>query len=125
MKPRPIAMWRKRAVWAVSLLVVAFLPITLLGLTASVNEYRDQGISGAVDCNGPLTVMLFIAPSLAVYAAGAVFYAVLLKGLRRSLPAAALMVLCLVMACAAGGKAWAAYREKSRPEHRETCGEGW
>src|SRR3712207_8121622 len=41
------------------------------GLMASANEYRDQGIGGAVDCDGPLTVMLFAAPSLVVYAAGA------------------------------------------------------
>jgi hypothetical protein len=118
-------MRRKLVVTAVSLTVVVFLPIALFGLLASVNEYRDQGIGGAVDCNGPLTVMLFTAPSLVVYAAGAVYYGVLVKGARRSLLPAALMVFCVVMSCAAGGKAWAAYSEKNRPEHRETCGEGW
>jgi hypothetical protein len=69
--------------------------------------------------------MLFIAPSLVVYAAGAIYYAVLLKRGNRSLSAAGLMVLCVVMVLAAGRKAWAAYSEKSRPEHRETCGKGW
>ena len=118
-------MRRKPAVVAVSVIVVIFLPVMLFGLMASVNEYRDQGLGGAVDCDGPLTVMLFIVPSLVVYAAGAVYYAVLLKGVRRSLSAAALLVLCLVMVFAAGRKAWAAYSEKSRPEHQETCGEGW
>jgi uncharacterized BrkB/YihY/UPF0761 family membrane protein len=118
-------MRRKLAVLAVSSIVVIFLPFALFGLMSSVNEYRDQGIGGAVDCDGPLTVMLFIAPSLVVYAAGAIYYAVLLKGVRRSLPAAALMVLCAVMVFAAGKKAWAAYSEKVRPEHQETCGEGW
>lgn len=123
--PRQVAMRRKAAVLAVSLIVIIFLPIALFGLMASVNEYRDQGISGAVDCNGPLTVMLFIVPSLVVYAAGAVYYAVLLMGVRRSLSAAVLMVLCTVMVFASGRKAWAAYREIIRPEHQETCGEGW
>jgi heme/copper-type cytochrome/quinol oxidase subunit 2 len=118
-------MGRKPAVLAVSLIVIIFLPITLFGLMASVNEYRDQGINGAVDCNGPLTVMLFIIPSLVVYAAGAIYYAVLLKKRRQSVLAAALMVLCLAMVSVAGGKAWTAYGEKIRPEHRETCGEGW
>ena len=115
----------KLATWAVTLIVILFLPIALFGLLASVNEYRDQGISGAVDCNGPLTVMLFIAPSLVVYAAGAAYYGLLLKGGRRSLLTAALMTLCVVMMLASGGKSWAAYSEKRRPEHRESCGEGW
>ena len=118
-------MRRKPVILAVSLLVTIFLPIALFGLSASVNEYEDQGISGAVDCNGPLTVMLFVVPSLVVYAAGALYYAALLKGVRQSLLAAVLMVLCAAMAFAAGRKAWAAYGEKSRPEHQETCGEGW
>jgi uncharacterized BrkB/YihY/UPF0761 family membrane protein len=115
----------KVATLAVSLIVIIFLPVALFGLIASVNEYRDQGISGAVDCNGPLTVMLFIVPSLVMYAAGAIYYAVLLKGARRNLLAATLMVLCVVVVFAAGRKAWAAYSEKSKPDHRETCGEGW
>ena len=118
-------MKRKVATLAVSLIVIIFLPITLFGLMLSVNEYQDQGISGAVDCNGPFTVMLFIVPALVVYAAGAIYYAVLLKGARRNLLAATLMVLCVVVVFAAGRKAWAAYSEKSKTEHRETCGEGW
>jgi uncharacterized membrane protein len=115
----------KASTLAVPLIVIIFLPITLFGLMASVNEYQDQGISGAVDCNGPLTVMLFIAPSLVVYAAGAIYYAVLLKKQRQNVLAAGLMVLCLVMMIASGRKAWAAYGEKIRPEHLEACGEGW
>jgi hypothetical protein len=118
-------MRHKATVWAVSLIVILFLPITLFGLMMSVNEYRDQGIGGGVDCNGPFAVMLFILPSLVVYAAGAIYYAVLLKGRRRSRLATALMVLCVLMLFAAGGKAWTAYGEKSMPEHREACGEGW
>jgi glucan phosphoethanolaminetransferase (alkaline phosphatase superfamily) len=118
-------MRRKPVVLAVSLIVIIFLPIMMFGLMASVNEYEDQGVSGAVDCDGPLTVMIFIAPSLVVYAAGAIYYGVLLRGAGRSLPAVVLMVLCAAMVFAGGGKAWAAYGEKIRPEHRETCGEGW
>jgi uncharacterized BrkB/YihY/UPF0761 family membrane protein len=118
-------MRRKAVVLAVSLIVIIFLPVMMFGLMASVNEYADQGISGAVDCNGPLTVMMFIVPALLVYVAGAIYYAVLLRGARRSLTAAVLMVLCAVIVFAGGRKAWAAYTEKSRPEHRETCGEDW
>jgi glucan phosphoethanolaminetransferase (alkaline phosphatase superfamily) len=115
----------KRTAFIVSSIVIIFLPVTLFGLMASVNEYQDQGIGGAVDCDGPLTVMLFIAPSLVVYAAGAIYYAVLLKGAKQSLSAAVLMVLCVVMVFASGKKAWAAYSETIRPEHQQTCGKGW
>lgn len=118
-------MRRKLTALTVTLTITLFLPVALFGLMASVNEYREQGIGGAVDCNGPATVMLFVAPSLVVYGAAAAYYATLLRRAGRRLPAAALMVLCLGMALASGGKAWAAYREKSRPEHRETCGAGW
>ena len=69
--------------------------------------------------------MLVIVPSLLVYAAAAVYYAVLLRGVRQSLLTAVLMVLCTAMALVAGRKAWAAYSEKVSPEHQETCGTGW
>lgn len=107
------------------MVVIIFLPVALFGLVASVNEYRDQGLGGVADCDGPLTAMLFVAPSLAVYAAGAVYYGLLLRGARRSLTAALLLALCVLMTLTAGAKAWAAYGEKNSPEHREACGEGW
>jgi uncharacterized BrkB/YihY/UPF0761 family membrane protein len=117
-------MRRKTVVWAVSFIVVIFLPITLFGLMLSANEYEDQGIGGAVDCNGPLGVLIVIVPSLVVYAAGALYYAVLLRGVRQSLSAALLLVVCTLMAFAAGRKAWAAYGEKARPDRQATCGKG-
>jgi hypothetical protein len=65
--------------------------------------------------------MLFVCPSLAVYTASAVYYAVLLKGRKRSV----IVILCAAMMVGAGGKAWTAYREKSRPEHQRVCEGGW
>ena len=62
----------------------------LLGLMLPVNDYAAQGMSGLAECGGPGAVMLFVAPSLAVYAAAAVYYAALLKGQRRSV----LVILC-------------------------------
>jgi hypothetical protein len=110
---------------AVSLIVITFLPITLVGLLLPVNDYRDMAIGDIPDCDGPLAIMLLIAPSLVVYAAGGAYYAVLLRRRGRSAWAVALMIICVVMLTAAGGKGWAAYAERSRPEHRNTCGEGW
>jgi hypothetical protein len=114
-------MWRIVATTAVSLIVIIFLPITLFGLILPVNDYAAQGMSGVAECDGPGVVMLFVVPSLAVYAAGAIYFALLLKGPKR----AVLAVLCAAMMIAAGGKVWAAYRETTRPVHRSTCGDGW
>lgn len=114
-------MWRTVATTAVSVIVLIFLPIALFGLLMPINEYEFEGLSGVADCDGPLGTMLFIGPSLAVYAAGAIYYAVVLNGRRRVV----LSVLCAVMLVAVAGKAFAAYREKSSPKHRSHCGEGW
>jgi hypothetical protein len=104
----------------VSLIVLIFLPITLLGLMLPINDYEAQGMSGLADCDGPAAVMLFVVPSLVVYAGGAIYYAVHLKGGRRDV----LVFLCAVMMVAAGGKAWAAYRETTTPQHQSRCVEG-
>ncbi len=53
---------------AVSIFIIFFVPVALFGLLLPVNEYRDQGISGAVDCDGPLNVLLFAVPSVMIYA---------------------------------------------------------
>ena len=120
-----IHMWRRAVTWAVSVIVIVFLPVALLGLMLPVNDYQAQGMGSLAECDGPASVMLLVGPSLAVYTAGAVYYAALLKGRGRGALASLLAVLCAAMAVAAGGKALAAYREKSRPVHRRTCGEGW
>ncbi len=112
-------MWRKVATSAVSIIVIVFLPITLFGLMLPINDYEAQGMSGLADCDGPGAVMVIIGPSLAVYAAGAIYYALSLKGQRRSV----LVVLCAMLMVAAGGKAWAAYRETTRPMHQRHCAE--
>ena len=116
---------RKLTALIVFAFVLIFLPVVLMGLMMSVNEYTDQGIGGSVDCNGPLTVMIFIAPCMVVYTFGAIYYALLLTRVKRSLASTGLLILCVVILCAAANKAWSAYVEKSRPEHRESCGTSW
>lgn len=114
-------MWRIAATAAVSLIVIVFLPIALVGLMLPVNNYAAQGMTSLAECDGPLSVLLFVGPALVVYAGGAIYYAVFLKGPRRDL----LVVLCAVMMIAAGWKAWAAYQETTRPVHQRVCDGGW
>lgn len=118
--PRRITL-RTVVTWVVSLILIVFLPIALLGVILPIDDYQAQGLIGPVDCDGPIEVMIFIVPSLAIYAAGAVYYSLRLEGQKR----AVLLILCVVILSAVGGKAWTVYREHVRPERQTACGKGW
>lgn len=79
----------------------------------------SPSMSGVADCDGPLAIMILIAPSLIVYAGGAAYYAMVLKGQKRS----ALVFLCVLMVLAAGAKTWTVFREQLSAEHQSDCGE--
>ena len=49
------------------ILMLVFIPIALLGMTMSGNEYQEMGIEGAIDCDGVSSVLLFAVPALLVY----------------------------------------------------------
>lgn len=53
------------------LLVMA--PMAVLGLSGTPNEYRAIGID-AVDCDGPLSVLVFAVPALLVYGVAAAIF---------------------------------------------------
>ena len=90
-----------------------------MGLILPVNDYQAQGLSGVADCDGPLAIMILIAPSLIVYAGGAAYYAMVLKGQKRSV----LVFLCILIVLAAGAKTWTVSREQLSAEHQSDCGQ--
>lgn len=47
--------------------LAAMFPVAALGLVTTSNEYRAIGVA-AVDCDGPITVLITGVPVLAVYA---------------------------------------------------------
>ena len=49
--------------------LLAMLPVALFGIAGAANEYRAAGID-AIDCDGPISVLIFAIPGLAVYGAG-------------------------------------------------------
>ncbi|TKT76334.1 hypothetical protein [Aquamicrobium sp. LC103] len=55
--------------WLGYLVLVAALPLAALGATLDANEYRAMGIE-AVDCDGPLSVLIFAVPAFLIYGAG-------------------------------------------------------
>ena len=47
--------------------LAAMFPVAFMGLVGTPNEYRAVGIE-AVDCDGPMSVLIAAVPALAVYA---------------------------------------------------------
>ncbi|MBO0127174.1 MULTISPECIES: hypothetical protein [Rhizobium/Agrobacterium group] len=48
-------------------ILAAMLPVAVLGIVTTPNEYRAVGID-AVDCDGPISVLIPAVPALAAYA---------------------------------------------------------
>lgn len=46
--------------------LIAMFPVAALGILGTPNEYRAVGVD-AVDCDGPISVMIFAVPALAIY----------------------------------------------------------
>ncbi|KJF72761.1 hypothetical protein [Agrobacterium arsenijevicii] len=54
-------------------ILIAMLPVAFLGMVGTANEYRAIGVDAA-DCDGPLSVLLFAVPAMAVYGvSGSIF----------------------------------------------------
>lgn len=60
--------------WTLFILLLLTLPIALMSVLASPNEYAAQGIA-AVDCDGPAGVMVFAVPAYLIYGIGMIVYA--------------------------------------------------
>jgi hypothetical protein len=85
--------WRA---WLGLAALVAALPIALLGSVTPSNEYRAWGLE-AVDCDGPLSVMLFAVPGLLIYGAGAIAYGFRYRKPLNVVVAGVCLVLCLFL----------------------------
>lgn len=84
---------RPIAVWGGYLLLLALLPVAAMALLADANSYRAQGID-AIDCDGPMRVLIFAVPALLAYGAGAI-----VNGLaRRFVVAAICAAICVPLA---------------------------
>lgn len=62
--------WPKWLGWAGLAILVAAAPLALLAIAMPANEYKAWGVD-AVDCDGPVSALLFAIPALLVYSAGA------------------------------------------------------
>jgi uncharacterized membrane protein len=110
-------------VWLSLTGLVLCLPLALFAALLSPNEYAAQGIVGAIDCDGPIEVMLFAAPACMIYGLGTLgFGAVAIR--KRVRWYAVMAVLCLAILLMILPNIVNAYLEHLRLEHMESCGAG-
>ncbi|WP_112800687.1 hypothetical protein [Rhizobium sp. SYY.PMSO] len=98
------------------LVLIAALPVAVLAAAFPVNSYRAQGIE-ALDCDGPMSVLIFAVPSMLIYGAGALL---LYRNRNRRFHGAA-SLCCLLVFCFVGWNAVAAMRESYGPASIEAC----
>lgn len=96
--------------------LIAALPAALLGAVSEVNEYRAMGID-ALDCDGPLGVLLFAIPTILIYGTGAIVNARRFRRRRSAVATCLCGLICVPLAI----NICAAFRESARPGVREGC----
>lgn len=103
--------------------MIVFAPLAFFALLSAPNEHQAMGIDGAVDCDGPLTVLLFALPSLAVYTLGFISFARTGRAHRKA-GSIAVAAICLLVCILLAGNVAMALQEQSNADHRESCGSG-
>lgn len=98
------------------LVLIAVLPFAILATVLPVNSYRAQGIE-ALDCDGPMSVLIFALPTLLIYGVGAIM---LYRDRSRRLHLVATLC-CLLVFCAVGWNTVAALRESHGSASIEAC----
>lgn len=96
--------------------LIAALPAAMLGAVSEANEYRAMGVD-ALDCDGPLGVLLFAVPAILIYGAGAVLNARWFRRRRSAVVACLCALICAPLAINIGG----ALHESNRPDVRDGC----
>jgi len=104
--------------------LVLAIPIALLAALLLPNEYLAQGIEGAVDCDGPLGVMLFAIPSYVMNGAGVISFGIT-AARKKNWSYGITALLCLMVIIIISPNVSQAYHEHSSSLHQQTCGEGW
>lgn len=113
-------------IWLIVAVITVFSPAAFLAAFISPNEYVAQGITGAVDCNGPISIMIFAIPSYLIYGSGFIGFLMTYfnKNEKSSL---VISIVCFVFVLSITPDTLAAIKEhkKNETEHLSTCGKGW
>jgi hypothetical protein len=101
---------------ALYIILIAALPLAILATVLPANSYKAQGIA-ALDCDGPMSVIIFALPALLIYSGGAIL---LYRDRSRRLHRAAALC-CLLVSLAIAWNFAAAVRESYGDASIEAC----
>lgn len=106
--------------WSVA--AVGLLALSLLARSLSPNEYQAIGIHGAIDCDGPLSVLMFSVPLLVSCSVALFLFPrrLWLQGVFGYLLPLALLVSWAVSAMSIAQ----ALQKQQSVAHQESCGAG-
>ena len=106
------------------IVLIGFLPLALFGLLLEPNKYSAIGMQGSVDCDGPLTVLIFTLPAFIVYFLGVMRF-LQAAFLKRSIGSCVFAIVCASLCFALLGGIFSAIQEYSSVEYQQTCGKGF
>lgn len=101
---------------ALYILLVIALPLGILAAVLPANSYKAQGIA-ALDCDGPMSVLIIAIPALLLYAGGTIL---LYRDRSRRFHRIAALC-CLLVSLAVGWNVIAAVREAYGDALIEAC----
>lgn len=104
-------------------ILVLFLPIAMMAMLVMPNEYAGLNLQ-AIDCDGPIAVMLFVIPCYLVYSVGLFSFARSFYH-HRKWSALVIGIFCCLLMIALSFNTIAAYQAHEDVNHKEMCGEDW
>lgn len=112
--------------WLLFTVLVLFLPMALFAMLLSPNAYLAQGMESAVDCDGPLKVMICAIPSYIVYAIGIfAFISIYLETRNTNYLLVALVSCSILVAITPNTLAAINQHNINQSKHVDSCGKGW
>ncbi|MDO9399161.1 MAG: hypothetical protein Q7T79_00525 [bacterium] len=98
--------------------------ITLLSLISPINEYKEQGINSAVDCDSSFIIMtLNTTAILFIITAGLITLFLLQNKNNKKICLMFLLIIILFLGINTL-RIFQAYQENKQPYNQEVCGEG-
>lgn len=107
-------------------LLFSFIPIAFIAFSLSVNKYTVLGMKEAVDCDGPLSVMLFSIPVYIVYGVGLLIFGKALF-ISRKIKYIIMFILCLSVIALITPNTLSALKAHNVNStiNKSQCGVGW
>ncbi|PHS30498.1 MAG: hypothetical protein COA92_09735 [Sulfurovum sp.] len=106
--------------------LVLFLPVAWFAVILPPNEYLAQGIESAVDCDGPIGVMVFAIPSYIVYGMGIFSFISIYLETRNTNYLLVVFICCSILAAVTPNVLAAiSQHDINALKYVDTCGKGW